>query len=120
MPADKWIGQQFAFENDAELKGQVDVEDGDIERRGMSDGVDAGFGVVELVCSSGNSYRRQDCLHDEPRPEAGEIVLEADVAVEERDEQRERAENYRVGPDERIKDEIRTQAAGPAVAVFER
>src|SRR6202167_4842247 len=35
MPSDKWIHQQFTLENDAELKWQMNVEDRNVERRGM-------------------------------------------------------------------------------------
>ena len=121
MPADERVGQQFTFENDPELKGQVDLEDWDVERRCMSDRIDTGFGVVDLVpIHPGYFHWRQDRLHDEPRPEACAIVLDAAAAVEERAEQRNRAQNQGVGPDQRVENEIRAETAEPAVAWLER
>src|ERR1019366_3519799 len=89
MPADEWVRQQFTFEDDAELKRQVNVEDRNVEGRCMSDGIDSGLGrgalvLVDVEVHARDFQRRQDRLHDEPRPEAGKIVLDAPVAVEER------------------------------------
>src|SRR5208337_1977041 len=118
MPADEWVREQFALEHNTELKRQINVEDRNVERRCVRDRVHAGFGVVELaVAQACDFHRRQDRLHDEPRPEAGYIVLNASVAVEERADERKRAQNQRVGPDQRVKNKIRTQAAKPAMAV---
>ena len=117
MPTNEWVGEQFTFENDAELEWQVDVENRNVERRGMRDRVNPGLGIVERVLLHAcNFHRRQDRLQDEPRPEAGEIVLDATAAIEERGEQRERAQNDRVEPDQRGKDEVGAQAAEPAMA----
>jgi hypothetical protein len=64
----------------------------------MSDRIDTGFGVVDLVpIHPGYFHWRQDRLHDEPRPEACAIVLDAAAAVEERAEQINRAQNQGVG-----------------------
>jgi hypothetical protein len=87
MPADERISQQFALEDDAELKRQIDVEDRNVERRGVRDGIDLGLGVVErAVVRSGDFYRGENRLHDQPRPEAGEVVLDASVTIDERAE----------------------------------
>src|ERR1019366_7678550 len=119
MPADERVRQQFTLENDAELKWQVDVEDRNVERRCVRDRIHTGFGVVDLIhVHARDFHRRQDGLHDEPRPEAGAIVLDALVAVEERAHQRKRAQNQCVSPDQRIKNKIRAQAAEPAMAGF--
>src|SRR5208337_91071 len=119
MPAYKWVGEQFALENDTELKGQVDVENRNVERRGMGDRIDAGLRRVDLVLIdadiAGDFYRRQDRLHDQPRPEAGEIVLDASAAVKQRGDQGKRGQNRGVSPDQRVKNEIRAQTAEPAV-----
>src|SRR5208337_5401312 len=120
MPAYEWVGKQLALENDAELKGQIDVENRNVERRGMRDRIDAGFVPLALVevDIADDFHRRQDRLHDEPRPEAGEIVLDAPAAVEERGDQGKRGENCGVSPDQRVKNEIRAQKARPAMRIL--
>src|ERR1035441_1644159 len=119
MPADEWVREQFTFENDAELRWQIDIEDRNVERRCMRDRIHAGFGLVDLfLIHACHCHRRQDRLHDEPRPEAGAIVLDAPVALEERADQRKRAQNQGVSPDQRVKNEIGAQAAKPAMPAF--
>ena len=98
MPSYERIGEQFTLEDDAELEWQVHVEHWDIERRCVGDGVDGVWERIEIIDATDdieacNFHGRQDRLHDEPRPEAGEIVLDSAVAVEERADQRDRAEN---------------------------
>ena len=69
MPADEWVREQFTFEDDAELKWQVDVEDRNVEGRCMGYRIDSGFeyGALVLVdIHARDFYRRQDRLHDEP------------------------------------------------------
>src|SRR5580658_7667770 len=128
MPAHEWIREQFTFENDAELKWQIDVQDRYIERRCVGDGINTGFGCVDAllilvstthvgeVVHARDFYRRQNRLHDEPRPETGKDILHAPVTVEERAQQRKRAQNNGVSPDQRGKNEIRAQATEPAMA----
>src|ERR1700687_4613154 len=118
MPAYKGIRKQFALENDAELKWQIDIKDRYVECRCMCDRIHAWLGVVEAIITHARDFhRRQDRLHHEPGPEVGEFVLAASVAVEERTDQRNRAQNDGVGPDQRGKNKIRAQAAKPAMAV---
>src|ERR1019366_2494521 len=101
MPADEWIREQFALENDAELKWQIDVENRNVERRRMSDRIHSGLGCVDLILIHARDFhRRQDRLHDEPRPEAGEIVLDAPLAVEERAGSGPPGPRERVNPDQ--------------------
>src|ERR1700675_2177376 len=118
MPAHKWIREQFTFENDAELKWQINVENRDVERRCMRDRIHARPGVVEAIATHArDSHRRKNRLHHEPRPEAREPVLDAPVAVENRTDQRNRAQNDGVDPNQRSKNEIRAQPAKPAMAL---
>ena len=123
MPAYKGIGEQLTFENDTELEGEVDVKNWNVERGCVRDRVNARSGwfgrivrvaIADIICA-GDRHRRQDCFHDEQRPETGEIVLDASVAVEERADQRDRAQNDGVKPDQRRKNEIGAEATGPAV-----
>ena len=79
MPSDEWIRQQFTFEDDAELKWQINVENRNVECRGVSDRIDArAFGVPgRSPCARYRDlHRRQNRLHDEPRPEAGRVYAE--------------------------------------------
>src|SRR5258708_22733575 len=120
MPAYKWIREQFTFENDAELKWQIDVKNWNVQRRCVCNRIHAGFGVVEgIVTHARDLHRRQNGLHHEPGPEARELVVDAPVAIEERTDQRNRAQNDGVGPDQRGKNEIRAHAAKPAMTVAE-
>jgi hypothetical protein len=119
MPADEGVVEKLALEDDAELKGQVNIEDRNIKRRRMGDGEDTRLGVDglgERGCVTGDGDRGKDRLHDQPRPQARELVLNAAVAVEERTDQRDCAEKERVSPDEGIEDEVRAQVAEVAVA----
>jgi hypothetical protein len=87
----------------------------------MRDRIYARLGRADLVLigiqvQARDLHRRQDRLHDEPRPKARQIVLNAPVAVKERTDQRNGAQNQRVSPNQRIENEVRAQPAGPAVA----
>src|SRR5258708_40095673 len=120
MPAYKWIREQFTFENDAELKWQIDVKNWNVQRRCVCNRIQAGFGVVEgIVTHARDLHRRQNGVHHEPGPEARELVLDAPVAIEDGTDQGNGTHNDGVGPDQRGKNEIRTHAAKPAMTVDE-
>src|SRR5258708_26465742 len=110
MPSHERITDQLFLEDDPKLERKRSVEHRYVQRRGVIDRVDEGLGGVDFV-EPRDSDRRQDRLQDQPRPELGEVVLNASAAVEERAGQRDHAEDQRVAPDEWIVDEIRTQAA---------
>jgi len=103
MPANKRIRPAIRFENDTELKWQIDVEESECRapmrcvthtRRAWS-------------CRSGRSryiapviLPARGRLHDEPRPEAVRVCAACARRVEERAEQGNRAQNQRIGPDQ--------------------
>ena len=117
VPADERVGKQFTFENNAELEREVDVKDRNIQGGGVGDGVDAGLGVVKSMgCGASDFDGRQDRLHDQPRPEASEFMLQAATAIEQGAGEGDAAEEDGVGPDKRINDEVGTEMAEPAVA----
>src|SRR5262249_17065976 len=115
MPADKRIAQQFFLEDDTELKWQIDVEHWNIKRRAVIHRVDVGLAGIDLL-QAGNRDRRQDRLHDQLRPQPGQAMLRAAIAVEQRYGQRNNAQNDGVQPDQRVEEEVGTQPAPPSIA----
>src|SRR5437016_9123734 len=51
MPAHKWIAKKFSLGQYSELKGQLRIDYGDIQRRKMIDHVDMGTSGVDLLQS---------------------------------------------------------------------
>jgi hypothetical protein len=72
------------------------------------------LGSVDLVEAS-DCDGRKDRFHNQPRPDAREIVLDASTVAEKGSWQREQPQHNGVQPDERIKNEIRTCATQPPV-----
>ncbi len=109
VPSEKRETEELELGKDAELKGQSDVEDGDIEGGGVIGGVDGGLREVEAV-ESDDGERGRGSVKDQPGPETGEIVLDAAVGVEESGKEGDGAESTGVEVNERIAQEIRGQA----------
>ena len=67
--------------------------------------IDVRFRCVDLI-EAGNSDRRKDRLHDEPRPGVGKPVQPPSAAVENATRQRQQSQDNRVQPYERIEDQV--------------
>src|SRR5437867_4888323 len=102
MPTDNGIRKQLLLVKNTELKGQVSVQRGNVERRCVIDRVNVRLRCVHLI-ESDDTKRREDRPHRELRPEAGERVQSAAVPVEKSEGNRRDAEQNRNEPDERIK-----------------
>src|SRR5580698_1554805 len=114
MPADQRIGQQFLLEDDAELKWQLGIEDGNIQRGCVGHRVNMRFRSVDLVQSGyfhGRSYGRHDAL----APHLSEAVQNALSIAKPRCRNRSEAKENRIRPNQGIEDQIRTQTARPAI-----
>lgn len=114
MPADDGIRQQFALEQNPELKWKVGVKNRNIERRGMIDRVDVRLCSIDLL-QADHLHGGEDRLHDEFRPDAREIVQDALFVAKKRNRNRNQTHHDRVKPDQRIEDEIGPQPAEEAM-----
>src|SRR5207237_9655982 len=92
VPSQKGKSQQLLLGQNAELHRQVNVDNRNIQRRKVIENVKVGFGQVDLL-QARDPHRSQTKLQHDPRPEAGERVLDAPAAVEYIGQQRNCAEH---------------------------
>src|SRR5215469_4462492 len=114
MPSDYGIRKQLFFENDAKLKWQMNVQHGNVERRGMINRVNLRLRGVDFL-ESAHQHWRANRLHDQLRPEARKAVQDALFATKKSKRNRADSEDNRVYPDQWVKNQIRTQAAENAI-----
>ena len=81
----------------------------------MVDGIDVRLRRVNLFQPC-HGRRRADDLHDQLGPEAGKGVQNPALLPQQGNRNRNDSEDDGNEPDERIEDQIRTQAAEPSVA----
>src|SRR5437762_11885656 len=114
MPTDNGIRKQLLLVKNTELKEQVCVQRGNVERRCVIDRVNVRLRCVHLI-ESDDTKRREDRPHRELRPEAGERVQNAAVFVEESEGNRGDAEQNCDKPDQRVEIQIGSQSAEHAI-----
>src|SRR5262249_38654066 len=109
MPAHERITEQLSFGQNPELKRKVRVQHRNIQRGEMIHYVNVRLGGIDLL-EALNSHVASDRAQDDPRPQTRKAVLHMSVAIEQRRQERQCPENNGVQPDQRVEDEIRTQA----------
>ena len=114
MPADYRIGQQFFLMQDPELKWQVRVERGNIQRRRVIDRIDVRPGSI-YVFETDDLHGRENRLHGQARPGPRERMEDAAIAIKKAERNGRYPKSDRIKPDQRIKEEIRAQMTEKAV-----
>jgi len=99
---------------DPELKRQVRVERGNIQRRCMIDRIDVRPGSI-YVFETDDLHGRENRLHGQACPSPGERVQNAAIAIEKSERNGRYPESDRIKPDQRVKEEIRAQVTQNAV-----
>src|SRR5947209_20526529 len=109
MPSQEGITKQILLGQDPELGRQIRVEHRDINGGEMIDGVDMRLCRINLLHAD-HLHLHPNSTQDYAGPETGNTVLKTSIAIKERGEQGDRAQYDGVKPDQRIVDEIGTQA----------
>src|ERR1051326_6302186 len=115
MPPDDRIRKKFLLVKNTELKRQVGIQCRYVERRRMIDCVNVRLRCVHFI-ERDDAKRREDGLHRELRPKAGERVQDSSISVEKSERNRGYAKQNSDKPDQRIEKQIRAKATEQAVS----